>query len=198
MEPQPPWHGQSAGKMRHHRRDAVRVDHLDEAGQHKVLRDEARQLADDANNTSGMQPTGKDRVKQGCAGALLHDGVITSHTSSQKKDGQSLPTTHPVLASLYQDVSDAHDRGELEKGRGHGKCAEVSLVSDRLHALEASGHKITTPDEAAKALSGSVMHTVTTGDQPDRDRNIVPHGSYIPPCRSCDPVMKRLGIAILQ
>lgn len=181
--------------MRHHRRDALDVSGLDEQQRTRLLEHEARELANDAQKASGMTPEGKDKVQQGCAGALVHGDVLTSHTSSQGRHGQKYPDTHPALQSAYDEVRARADRGELVLGRGHGRCAEVSLVSDRLHELGRT-QSISSLDDARRALAGSRIHTVAVGEQFDNDGNRVAHGSYLPPCRSCGPVMDALGIGL--
>ncbi|MFD0428512.1 YwqJ-related putative deaminase [Streptomyces zhihengii] len=80
-------------------------------------------------------------------------------------------------------------------GRGHGRCAEVSLVSDRLHELGRT-RDISSLDDARDALAGSKIHTVAIGEQFDNDGNKVAHGGYLPPCRSCGPVMDALGVGL--
>ncbi|MET9111828.1 YwqJ-related putative deaminase, partial [Streptomyces zhihengii] len=195
LQPQPDWHGRSAGRMRHHRRDALDVSGLDEPERMRLLETEARRLADDAQKTSGHTPEGKDRVQSGCAGSLSHGDVITSHTSSQGRHGQAYPDTHPSLKELYDDVQARSDRDGTPLGRGHGRCAEVSLVSDRLHELGRT-RDISSLDDARDALAGSKIHTVAIGEQFDNDGNKVAHGGYLPPCRSCGPVMDALGVGL--
>ncbi|MCB5179673.1 hypothetical protein LG632_09785 [Streptomyces sp. SMC 277] len=137
-------------------------------------------------------------MKAGCSGSFLHGDTITSHSSSQKfKEGPDKPAAHPVVQQVYDDIERRANAGEFPKGRGHGKCAEVSLVSDRLFELQAQGKNITTLDEAREALKGGVMHTVTIGDQFDDDNNKIPHKEYIGPCYSCRRAMPALGIELL-
>ncbi|WP_329233414.1 YwqJ-related putative deaminase [Streptomyces sp. NBC_01460] len=181
--------------MRHHRRDALDVSGLDASQRMRLLEHEAGELANDAQKASGQQPEGKDRIPQGCSGALVHDDVITSHTSSQGRHGQKYPDTHSALQSAYDDVQARADRGELVLGRGHGRCAEVSLISDRLHELGRT-ESISTTDDARRALAGSKIYTVAVGEQFDNDGNKVAHGSYLPPCRSCGPVLEALGVGL--
>lgn len=199
LDPQPASHGRSSAGMKHHRRDALDVSHLDEQQRHALLRHEASQLSESAQAARGQQPPGKERLKSGCSGAFLHDDIVTSHSSSQRyKDGQENPRAHPVVQDLYDDIARRADNGEFPKGRGHGRCAEVSLVSDRLHQMQSEGRNITNIDEAREALKGSVMHTVTIGEQFDEDNNKIPHNSYIPPCQSCKHAMPALGISLLS
>ncbi|MER6996959.1 YwqJ-related putative deaminase [Streptomyces sp. NPDC000410] len=195
IHPPPAWHGRSADQMRHHRRDALDVSGLDEAQRMRLLESEAGALANDAQKASGNQPKGKDGIAAGCSGALVHGDVLTSHTSSQSRHGQAYPHTHPALQSAYDDVEQRAKRGELVLGRGHGRCAEVSLVSDRLHELGRT-ESIASLDDARRALSGSKIYTVAIGEQFDNDGNKVKHGEYLPPCRSCGPVLEALGVGL--
>ncbi|WP_193563998.1 YwqJ-related putative deaminase [Streptomyces sp. L-9-10] len=196
LQPPPGWHGRSAGRMRHHRGDALDVSGLDQQQRLRLLEHEARDLADAARDARGQQPEGKDRLQQGCSGALVHGDVLTSHSSSQGRHGQKTPDTHPVLRSVYDELAARADRGELVLGRGHGKCAEVSLISDRLHDLDDKHGSITTIEDARRAMSGSKIYTVAIGDQQDGDGNVAKHGSYLPPCRSCGPALEALGIGL--
>lgn len=203
MNPQPDWHGQSAGKMRHHRRDALDVAHLDEAGQRDVMKREARHLADDSKNApapDGRQEplpeqVGKERSLPGCAGSLLHNGVVTSHTGTSQRykgDPNKHPAVHPVLGQVLDDIRADSDAGRIGKvGAGHGKCAEVALISDRLHQMDPTGQSIRTAEDAKKALSGAVVHTRQIGDVPKIG---LVHGQYKPPCRSCEHMLPALGV----
>ncbi|MFI8182964.1 YwqJ-related putative deaminase [Actinacidiphila glaucinigra] len=199
LNPQPGWHGKSAGKMKCHRRDAVDVSHLSPEDRIKVLEDEAGSLADDANDSAlpaHNQVGGNDYIKTGCAGSLLHDGVVTSHTSATGRHGQKVPEAHPVLQQVYDDIkaeSDASDRPFT--GAGHGKCAEVALISDRLHQLDPTGRSIRTVDDARDALAGSIIHSRQIGNLTDKDGNVeMAHGEYKPPCRSCARALPILGV----
>ncbi|GAA2448963.1 YwqJ-related putative deaminase [Streptomyces macrosporus] len=196
MNPQPGWHGRTAGNMRHHRRDALQVDHLDETQRLRLLETEARELADNARDTRGQQPTGRDRLTQGCSGVLLHNDVVTPHTSMQGKGPQKDPMRHAVVDDIMADIERRDANGELVKGRGHGKCAEVALISDRLYQLDPTGQSIRTVDDARRALEGSVMHTVAIGDMRAPDGSITEHGSFLPPCRSCEPMLEALNITV--
>ncbi|MFJ8660883.1 YwqJ-related putative deaminase [Streptomyces sp. NPDC093795] len=73
-----------------------------------------------------------------CAGTLLHDGTLTSHTSSTTT-GDSSMSTHPTLKTIFDQVESDAKAADDYPGNGHGKCAEVSLISDRLHQLDPNG-----------------------------------------------------------
>ncbi|WP_431771880.1 YwqJ-related putative deaminase [Streptomyces cucumeris] len=214
MDPQPPWHGESAGKMRHYRRPALDVSHLSPDAQLGALERESAALADEARkpepvpgaeqpkgSATAAEPPGENLLASGCAGSFLHDNVITVHTSTTKMHGQKVPNTHHVLEGVLKDVGEMLDALKAEKGKaygrgqGHGKCAEISLISDRLHQLDPTGTSIRTVDDAKQALEGSAMHTRQIGDVHDAEGNLVrSHGDYLKPCRTCEHVLPRLGI----
>ncbi|MBZ4322192.1 YwqJ-related putative deaminase [Streptomyces huiliensis] len=214
MDPQPGWHGRTAGGMKHYRRPALRVDHLSEDQQHHTLRREARALGDEtqdlfkARQAAGNQASklgkadkGKDGLKSGCSGSLLHNGVITSHSSFSKKDGIAEPDTHPALKSIYDRVRDEiNAEGKHHVGAGHGRCAEVALISDRLHQLDPTGQKIRTPEQVREALDGAVIHTQQIGDQPARKpgEESLYHGDHKPACRSCRRALPAMGVRALK
>ncbi|MER6047748.1 YwqJ-related putative deaminase [Streptomyces sp. NPDC001793] len=213
----PWWHGHSAGEMRHHRRDPLDVSHQDPQTQLNHLEEESRKLADDARDKDKAQDVpGKDYRKNGCAGSLLHNGTITSHTSAIKRkpvisqqekklisegkmsapEPQLKPRAHPVVQRVLDDIEhDATSRGD-RPGAGHGNCAEVSLVSDRLHQLDPDGTKIRTPEDARRALEGSSVHTRQIGQQKNKETGETEydHGDYKPPCRSCRVMLPSLGV----
>ncbi|MFC5721715.1 YwqJ-related putative deaminase [Streptomyces gamaensis] len=200
LEPQPDWHGSSADKMRHHRRPAVDVSRLSHEEKVSVLETEAQHLADDAVNApKGEAAPGDHYLESGCAGSFLHDNVISVHSSTTKLHGQTLPHTHPVLRDILQQIQEDVDRGVLEKkGRGHGKCAEISLISDRLRQLDPTGSTIRTVDDARRVLEGSVMHTRRIGDVIHKRTGEVGgrHGDFFPPCDTCKHVLPQLGIHV--
>ncbi|MFJ9684029.1 YwqJ-related putative deaminase, partial [Streptomyces sp. NPDC101194] len=199
LDPQPGWHGQSADQMRHYRRPALDVSHLPLKDQLSVLERESAALADDAfDATSGAAHPGQNQLNSGCAGSLLHDNVISSHSSTTKMHGQKLPKTHQVLDDILKDVGNKLDAAGMKKGLGHGKCAEVSLIGDRLHQLDPTGSSIRTIDDARKALEGSVMHTRQIGNVYDRATGELEraHGDFLAPCYTCRHVLPQLGIHV--
>ncbi|MEU9322188.1 YwqJ-related putative deaminase [Streptomyces sp. NPDC048295] len=200
MDPQPGWHGQSADKMRHYRRPALDVSHLPLKDQLPLLEREASALADDALKApEGAAPPGQNHLESGCAGSFLHDNTITVHSSTTKMHGQKLPNTHKVLETILNDVGAKLDATPgAKRGFGHGKCAEVSLISDRLHHLDPTGKTIRTVDDAKKALEGGVMHTRQIGDLFNRKTGVLerPKDTFLPPCDTCAQVLPQLGIRV--
>ncbi|MDX3850286.1 YwqJ-related putative deaminase [Streptomyces sp. AK02-01A] len=180
--------------MKHHRRDALRVDHLDNDQRVAVLEREARQLADDARDQeAGHNPPGKDRLVTSCAGSLLHDGELTSHSSSTKRHGQRELETHPALKGVLDQVeNDLRAEGKYP-GAGHGKCAEVALISDRLHKMDPDGTAIRTPEDIREAMRGALVYSVQIGEQ-DTPNGFLNHGDYKEPCRSCARMLPLAGV----
>lgn len=195
ISPQPGWHGRSAGKMKHHRRDALDVSHLSEEQQRAALVRETRSLADDARDQeAGHNPPGKDRLVKSCAGGLLHEGTLTSHTSSTKRHGQSLLDTHPALQSVVDRVEKEIRADKENPGAGHGKCAEIALVSDRLHGIEERDKAaISTPEDIRRVMSGARVYSLQIGEQ-DSPTGFKNHGDYKEPCRSCSRILPLIGV----
>jgi hypothetical protein len=206
MDPQPDWHGRSAGRMRHYRRDAMQVDHLSPEDQRRALIQEARDLADEAqkaaNGPDGQPVPGKGRIKQGCSGALLHEGVLTGHSSvsklkanPQNPDPQQHLDVHPALRAVLDDVErQATAEGELV-GTGHGQCAEVALISDRLHAIsERDGVDIRSAEDIRRVMDGAQVHTRQIGDMNPNRPGYLSHGEYKKPCPSCERMLPLVGV----
>ncbi|MYX47198.1 hypothetical protein GTW59_40115 [Streptomyces sp. SID89] len=206
MNPQPDWHGRSAGRMRHYRRDAMQVDHLSAEEQRRALIQEAKDLANDAqkasNGPDGQPVLGKGRIKQGCSGALLHEGILTGHTSvsklkknPQNPDPQEKLNTHPALQSVLDDIERQAQAEGKNAGIGHGKCAEVALISDRLHAIsERDGVDIRSVDDIRRVMEGAQVHTRQIGDMNPDKPGFLHHGDYKAPCASCAHMLPLIGV----
>ncbi|MFD3643410.1 YwqJ-related putative deaminase [Streptomyces griseus] len=195
ISPQPGWHGRSAGKMKHHRRDALDVSHLSEEQQRAALVRETRRLADDARDQeAGHNPPGKDRLVKSCAGGLLHEGTLTSHSSSTKRHGQTLLETHPALQNVVDRVEREIRADNENPGAGHGKCAEIALVSDRLHGIEGrDGARISTEEDIRRVMEGARVYSLQIGEQ-DSPTGFKNHGDYKEPCRSCSRILPLIGV----
>ncbi|MFE3070509.1 YwqJ-related putative deaminase [Streptomyces sp. NPDC059247] len=79
-------------------------------------------------------------------------------------------------------------------GAGHGKCAEVDLLSDRLRQLDPQGAGITSADGVRDAGKGTRVYGVRIGERVGP--HPLGHGEYEPPCRSCSMAMERAGITV--
>ncbi|MFJ1993304.1 YwqJ-related putative deaminase [Streptomyces asiaticus] len=205
------WHGRTARETRHHRLDTRNVSGLSPEERRRALEEESQRLADEARkprpeSEKGVAPIGKSRVKSGCAGSLMHNGEISSHTSFQAKNvsenlpeherarqqAAQTPDVHPALQrSLDRIAADAAE-GRGVTGIGHGQCAEVALISDRLHQLDPTGQSIRTEEDIRERLEGAVVHTRQIGNQ--RGEEPLSHGDYKKPCDSCKVMLPRLGI----
>ncbi|WP_327143742.1 toxin glutamine deamidase domain-containing protein [Nocardia sp. NBC_01327] len=208
LEPQPSWHGSAAGDMRHYRLPVEDVSNLSHDEQVAALQHRAHELADDALKPSmtaaeaeaanrQIIPKGQHRIKDGCAGTLLHDGILTAHTSMTKIGNQLMPSTHPVVQHLLDNIKADHSAGRIDKiGGGHGKCAEIALISDRLTMLEGDGGRITSLAGARALLEGSQIHTRTVGTLIQRRTGTVlrRHNEYLEPCDTCKYILPELGI----
>ncbi|WP_405133488.1 YwqJ-related putative deaminase [Nocardia sp. NBC_01388] len=208
LEPQPPWHGSAAGEMRHYRLPVEDISTLNPDEQVAALKYRAHELADDALKPPMTAaeadaanrlnvPKGQTKIKDGCAGTLLHDGLLTAHTSMTKLGNHVTPDTHPVIQHLLDEIKAGRDAGRIDKiGMGHGKCAEIALISDRLAKLEDSGARISSLAAAKAFLEGAQIHTRTVGELIQRRTGIVlrRHNEYIPPCDTCKHVLPQLGI----
>ncbi|QOC89823.1 toxin glutamine deamidase domain-containing protein [Micromonospora craniellae] len=134
----------------------------------------------------------------GMAGALLMPGgVITTHTS-MTADRSTSPPTQPAVHPLAQAALD-RIAAQLGKGKGggHGKCAEVALVSDQLYQIEQQWRDAGKPGAfeqyALTALDGAkiVTHQVKSAWVDG-----VPYelGHYRPPCRSCAHFLPQFNV----
>ncbi|MFE7553097.1 YwqJ-related putative deaminase [Streptomyces gardneri] len=194
--------------MRHHRTDPLDVRDLTPEQQREALVQEARDLADrarraDPDNPDDPKhqidlaktrfPVGEHLLKDNaCSGALLHDGVITSHSSATKWEGKDKPDLHPAAQDIYDQVKARAEAEGRNTGAGHGKCAEANLISDRLRQLDPSGTSIRTPEQVREAMSGAQMYSVQIGPEP---RGHYAHNDYKPPCPSCAVALDMAGIA---
>ncbi|MEU5553787.1 toxin glutamine deamidase domain-containing protein [Micromonospora sp. NPDC047793] len=134
----------------------------------------------------------------GMAGALLMpNGEITAHTSMAANKGTT-PATEPRVHRLAQAALNRTAAALADgTGSGHGKCAEVALVSDQLYQLEQQWEAEGRPGEfdqwALDALRGSkiVTHQVKPAFS---DGVTYELGHYRPPCRSCAHFLPQFGV----
>jgi hypothetical protein len=91
-----------------------------------------------------------------------------------------------------QDFLDALPAGQRE--RFTGRCPEAVLISRHLTAVEANrgkraSRKPLTQGEARKALRGAKVTARRIREDGDPS-----HGAYVPPCRSCGPLLAHFGV----
>ncbi|WBB55548.1 toxin glutamine deamidase domain-containing protein [Verrucosispora sp. WMMD573] len=134
----------------------------------------------------------------GMAGALLMpDGSITTHTSMTADRGTKPPTqprVHPLAQAALDRIAATLVDGV---GGGHGKCAEVALVSDQLYLLEQqwrnAGEPGTFEQYASDSLQGAKI--VTHQVKPARSDGVTYElGHYRPPCRSCAHFLPQFNV----
>ncbi|MFJ2938336.1 YwqJ-related putative deaminase [Streptomyces sp. NPDC087219] len=116
----------------------------------------------------------------------------TAHSSSTNT-GDSAMSTHPAPQQILDRVKNDMTAENERLGSGHGKCAEVSLISDRLHHLDPNGTGIVTAEDVRKAMEGSRVYSVRIGDMRPADDQLL-HGEYKPPCRSCEKMLPLAGV----
>ncbi len=156
----------------------------------RTLAETARQAVKGGTISRAKQP--------GMAGALLMpDGGVTTHTSMTADKGTKPPTqpaVHPLAQAALDRTAAALPDGT---GSGHGKCAEVALVSDQLYRLEQqwreAGEPGTFEQYALDAFDGAKIttHQVKTARQDDLVYEL---GHYRPPCRSCTHFLPQFNI----
>ncbi|SCL21525.1 Calpain family cysteine protease [Micromonospora nigra] len=159
----------------------------------RTLAETVRQAVKATTVSRGKQP--------GTAGALLMpDGDITTHTSMTPDKGTT-PRTDPVVHRVAKEAlartEAALKEAEVNPGGGHGKCAEVALVSDQLYRLEqqwrVQGEPGTFEQFALAAFQNSKIttHQIATARSGDVTYEL---GHYRPPCRSCAHFLPQFGI----
>ncbi|GAB1640894.1 hypothetical protein KRMM14A1259_13170 [Krasilnikovia sp. MM14-A1259] len=117
------------------------------------------------------------------AGALLHEGVIHTHSSVR---GDVAPELHPMIRRLLHELP--ADRRE----RYAGWCAEAVLISDRLYAAEQAAGGTLSATAARSLLWGARVRVVRVREDGDPR-----HGQTQPPCRSCGELLDYFGIEVL-
>ncbi|UQA95004.1 YwqJ-related putative deaminase [Streptomyces halobius] len=126
------------------------------------------------------------------------DGILPTVGAALSVRGRTLTCTAskaeqpPVLHPLVQDFLDTLATAQRE--RFTGRCPEAVLLSRHLTAVEANrskraSRKPLTNGEARRSLKHSKItarHIREDGDPQ--------HGSYAPPCRSCDALLAHFGV----
>ncbi|MEU7183765.1 YwqJ-related putative deaminase [Streptomyces celluloflavus] len=134
------------------------------------------------------------------APALRHrrDGILPTVGAALSVRGHTLTCTAskaeqpPALHHLVQDFLDTLTTAQRE--RFTGRCPEAVLLSRHLTSVEANrgkraSRKPLTNGEARRSLKHSKItarHIREDGDPR--------HGSYAPPCRSCDALLAYFGV----
>lgn len=126
------------------------------------------------------------------------DGILPTVAAALSVRGETLTGTAgkadlpPVLHALVQDFLDTLTSGQRE--RFTGRCPEAILLSRHLANVEGSrskraSRKPLTPSEARRSLK----HSKITARRIREDGDPL-HGSYAPPCRSCEALLAHFGV----
>jgi hypothetical protein len=131
---------------------------------------------------------------------LLHrrDGILPAVAAALSVRDEVLTCTGakgdrpPVLHPIVQEFLDALPAAQRE--RFTGRCAEPVLLSRHLTAVEAqrgkrAARRPLTQGEARKALRGARVTARRIREDGDPA-----HGAYVPPCRSCAPLLAHFGV----
>ncbi|MGW7459925.1 YwqJ-related putative deaminase [Streptomyces sp. NPDC054797] len=126
------------------------------------------------------------------------DGILPTVAAALSVRGETLTGTAgkadqpPVLHPLVQDFLDTLTSGQRE--RFTGRCPEAILLSRHLTAVEGArsrraSRKPLSPSEARRSLK----HAKITARRIREDGDPL-HGSYAPPCRSCEALLTHFGV----
>ncbi|SEN10953.1 YwqJ-like deaminase [Actinacidiphila rubida] len=127
----------------------------------------------------------RDGILPAVAAALSIRDEVQSCTGAK---GEQPPVLHPIV----RDFLDALPAAQRE--RFTGRCPEAVLISRHLTSVEAgrgkrASRKPLTPSEARKALRGAKLTVRRIREDGDPS-----HGTYVPPCRSCTPLLAHFGV----
>ncbi|MFJ6935637.1 YwqJ-related putative deaminase [Streptomyces sp. NPDC101132] len=126
------------------------------------------------------------------------DGILPTIAAALSVRGETLTSTAakgdqpPALHPLVQDFLDTLTTGQRD--RHTGRCPEALLLSRHLTTVEAGRSKRASrrplsPSEARRSLK----HAKVTARRIREDGDPL-HGSYAPPCRSCDALLAHFGV----
>ncbi|MFI8502192.1 YwqJ-related putative deaminase [Streptomyces sp. NPDC085524] len=126
------------------------------------------------------------------------DGILPTIAAALSVRGETLTSTAgkgdqpPALHHLVQDYLDTLTSGQRE--RFTGRCPEAILLSRHLATVEGArskraSRKPLSPSEARRSLK----HSKITARRIREDGDPL-HGSYAPPCRSCEALLAHFGV----
>ncbi|MFE3996257.1 YwqJ-related putative deaminase [Streptomyces goshikiensis] len=167
--------------------------------------DDGNTATDTGQNTAATAAGGDPRLRwsstDGPAVPVLRfrrDGILPTVAAALSVRGETLTSTAgkgdqpPALHPLVQDFLDTLTSGQRE--RFTGRCPEAILLSRHLSAIEGArskraSRKPLTASEARRSLKNSKI----TARRIREDGDPL-HGSYAPPCRSCDALLSHFGV----
>ncbi|MFF5704483.1 YwqJ-related putative deaminase [Streptomyces sp. NPDC012794] len=155
---------------------------------------------------AGAGPVGDPRLRWSSAGdthtppvlRFRRDGILPTVAAALSVRGETLTGTAakgerpPALHPLVQDFLDTLTSGQRE--RFTGRCPEAILLSRHLAAVEGARSKRASrkPLSASEARR-SLKHARITARRIREDGDPL-HGTYAPPCRSCDALLSHFGV----
>lgn len=183
-------------KMRAKADDRIDVSGLSKDEQISKLKEATGKLGDDTKNDTDPRISGKNQP--GCSCGFLRNDEISLHTSMKSGYKGQNPTTHPALQNVLDHMKQTTPVKDL--GTGHGNCGEVATISDELWRMDPNGTNIKSLDDLKAALknsdgSNSSIYSTRIGETTGGDLS---HGDYLPPCESCNPMLKLLGVDAVQ
>ncbi|MFD3551412.1 YwqJ-related putative deaminase [Streptomyces goshikiensis] len=167
--------------------------------------DDGDNAADTGQNAAATAAGGDPRLRwsstDGPAVPVLRfrrDGILPTVAAALSVRGETLTSTAgkgdqpPALHPLVQDFLDTLTSGQRE--RFTGRCPEAILLSRHLASVEGArskraSRKPLTASEARRSLK----HSKITARRIREDGDPL-HGSYAPPCRSCDALLSHFGV----
>lgn len=172
--------------------DRIDVSALSKADQIKTLKQATDKLGDEAKDDPALDAD--KNLQPGCSCGFLRDGQVSVHTSMKSGFKGQTPSTHPALQDVLNHMKETTPAKDL--GSGHGNCGEVATISDELWKMDPEGTNIKSLDDLKAALknpdgSNSSIYSTRIGDTKD---GTLQHGDYLPPCNSCNPMLKLLGV----
>ncbi|MFD9817042.1 YwqJ-related putative deaminase [Streptomyces sp. NPDC059080] len=127
----------------------------------------------------------RDGILPTVGAALSVRGATLTCTASK---AEQPPPLHPLVQDFLDTLSTA------QRERFTGRCPEAVLLSRHLTAVEGNrgkraSRKPLTNGEARRSLK----HSKITARHIREDGDPL-HGSYAPPCRSCDALLAHFGV----
>ncbi|MEU8774630.1 YwqJ-related putative deaminase [Streptomyces sp. NPDC048606] len=126
------------------------------------------------------------------------DGILPTVAAALSVRGETLTGTAgkadrpPTLHPLVQDFLDTLTSGQRE--RFTGRCPEAILLSRHLTTVEgARSRRASRKPLTASEARRSLKHSRITARRIREDGDPL-HGSYAPPCRSCDALLTHFGV----
>jgi len=137
----------------------------------QVLTEAAKRLANGVVNLAQELGFGQRRRP----GMVLRDGEVRTHTSMKSNRALGLdgkPKPQLLVDHVLNGIEELLTRQGKSKGAGHGHCAEVALLSDRIHELAADwkARYSTEPKLDVNAIKARLAKIMGVEFRPDSPR----------------------------